>query len=237
MPIHLLKLIGKRELAKKTIEFAFHKPENFNFKPGQYGGFTLVHPEHTDAGGITRRFSLLSSPDDKYIVIATRIQDSAFKQSLEAMPVGSDIKFAGPTGNFILPEDISKPIVMIAGGIGVAPFYSMISYNTKHHPERKMTLFYGNQNPETTVLLEELLELNRMNDNFTFIPTMAETGNTWVGEKGYITHTMIRKHVPDLNAPTYYICGSPTMVTVIQELLAEMEINEDFILTEDFPGY
>ena len=76
-----------------------------------------------------------------------------------------------------------------------------------------------------------------MNDHFKFIPIMADTNSTWVGETGYITDTIIKKYVTDLSTPLYYLCGSPAMVTAIQEVLAEMDINEDNLLTEDFPGY
>lgn len=237
MPIHILKLLSKREIANNTLQLTFNKPEGFAFKPGQYGGFTLINPEESDAGGITRRFSILSTPDDPFIAIATRIQSSAYKKNLQALPIGSEIKFAGPTGNFILPDETDKPIVFIAGGIGISPFYSMICHNTRQMPERKMTLFYGNQTSQDAALLDELLALERMNANFRFVPTMANADNTWVGETGFITDSMVKKYLSDLDAPLYYICGSSAMVTAIQELLAEMEINEDNILTEDFPGY
>lgn len=237
MPIHILKLQSKREIANHTLLLTFNKPEGFTFKPGQYGGFTLINPEHTDAGGITRRFSLLSTPDDPFIAIATRIQPSAFKKNLQELPINGEIKFAGPTGNFILPDETDKPIVFIAGGIGIAPFYSMICYNTKHLPQRKMTLFYGNQASSDAAFLDELLAIERMNPNFKFIPTMANADNSWTGETGFISDTMIKKHVPNLVDPLYYLCGSPGMVTAMQELLAEMEINEDNLQTEDFPGY
>jgi len=237
MPIYTLQLQAKREVAYKTLQLSFNKPAGFHFKPGQYGGFTLINPLHSDAGGITRRFSLLSSPDDPHIVIATRIQPSAYKRSLEELPVGGEIKFAGPTGIFTLPEDTTKPVVLIAGGIGIAPFFSMICYNSKHHPERKIILFYGNQTVNDAAFLEELLAIERMNDNFVFIPTMANADETWMGETGYVNDNMIKKYVSDKESALYYICGSPVMVTAIQELLAEMGLNEDFIFTEDFPGY
>ena len=59
----------------------------------------------------------------------------------------------------------------------------------------------------------------------------------WQGETGFVTDTMIRKYVPDFRAPIYYVCGSPVMVTAIQEMLAEMDLDEERIKVEDFPGY
>jgi ferredoxin-NADP reductase len=237
MPIHQLKLIDRHEVARATIEFRFEKPANLIFKPGQYAGFTLLNPSETDAGGITRRFSLSSTPDDTHIAITTRIQSSAYKRVLNALSPSDEIKFAGPTGNFILHEDASIPAVFIAGGIGIAPFYSMIRHATKHHSPQKMILFYGNQSKADAPYLDEIIELQKNNSNFTFIPTMANPDADWKGETGFITAEIIKKNIPNLNEPIYYVCGSPAMVTTLQETLAEMEIDEDKIKTEDFPGY
>lgn len=237
MPIYKLKLTDRREIARGTLVFDFEKPAGFTFKPGQYGGFTLINPSETDVNGITRRFSLLSSPDDAQIAIATRIQTSAYKQELNRLPIGSEIKFAGPTGTFTLHEDTSTPAVFIAGGIGITPFYSMIKHAAQHHSSQKMTLFYGNQTPADAAFLHDLLTLQRDHAPFTCVATMAYPDASWQGETGFITHTLIKKYVTDLFAPVYYVCGSPAMVTSLQETLVEMGIDENKIHVEDFPGY
>jgi ferredoxin-NADP reductase len=237
MPIYKLKLLDRREIARGTLAFYFEKPEGFTFLPGQYGGFTLINPKETDASGITRRFSLMSTPDDPFIAIVTRIQQSAFKRELQTLPTQNEIKFAGPTGSFILHTDTSVPAVFIAGGIGIAPFYSMIKHAANSHSSQKMILFYGNQSEQDSAFLDELIQLPQQHTPFTCVATLANPEKNWTGETGFITHTMIRKHIPDIHAPIYYICGSPVMVTTLQELLAEMGIDEDKIKVEDFPGY
>lgn len=237
MPIHILKLIAKHEVARDTLVLTFEKPNGLTFKPGQYAGFTLINPSETDAKGITRRFSLLSTPDEATIAIATRIQPSAYKRVLSALPLNSEIKFAGPTGAFILHEDLTTPAVLIAGGIGVTPFYSMLKHAKQHQSTQDLHLFYGNQTPTDSAFLPELLQLQQDNPHFTFTPTMANPDADWRGETGFITHTMIKKYIPDINVPIYYVCGSPVMVTAIQEMLAEMGIDEEKIKVEDFPGY
>lgn len=237
MPIHQLKLIERREVARDTIEFVFEKPTGLTFIPGQYAGFTLINPSETDAGGITRRFSLLSSPNDTHIRFATRIQNSAYKRVLNSLAMGDMIKFAGPTGNFILHEDATIPAVFIAGGIGVTPFYSMIQHAKEQHSEQSLFLFYGNQNLNEASYMNEITQLQKQNSHFHFIPTFAHPHETWQGETGFITHTMIKKYISDLDIPYFYICGSPAMVTALQETLVEMGISDNKIKVEDFPGY
>ncbi len=238
MAIHQLKLIGRREIARNTTEFKFNKPANFTFIPGQYAGFTLINPGVTDVRGVTRRFSLANIPDDDFIAIALRIiEPSAYKRLLNQLVIGDEIKFAGPTGNFILPNETNTPVILIAGGIGITPFYSMIREASKYKSPRDITLFYGNQTREESAYLDELYTLQKENPHFNFIPTLAVPDDHWQGETGFISDIMIRKYVPDLQKPFYYVCGSSVMVTTLQETLAEMGINEDNIKVEDFPGY
>lgn len=237
MPIYTLKLQAKRDIARNTILFAFEKPPNFTFIPGQYGGFTLTTPAAGQPGSNTRRFSLLCSPNDTTINIGTRIQPSSFKNALLELPIGGDIKFAGPTGNFILHSDATVPAVLIAGGIGIAPFYSMIKHATETKSPQPIYLFYGNNTLQDAALIDELNGFAKQNPNLTLIHVLAHPEADWQGETGYITHTVIKKYIRDLNQPIYYVCGAPAMVTALQETLVEMDIDEDRIKVEDFPGY
>lgn len=237
MPIYKLKLIKQETIANQTILFTFEKPEGFQFQAGQYGGFTLINPEFTDDHGITRRFSLISAPDDPSLCIATRIQTSAFKRNLQNMQPGQEIKFAGPTGNFILHEDPAIPAVLIAGGIGLAPFYSMIKHTLVHQPQRKIHLFYGNQTLADSALMNELNKLAENHPHFTFTPALANPHPEWEGESGFITDSMLAKYIADLDQPIYYVCGSPAMVAAMQQTLQDLQIPGERVKVEDFPGY
>ncbi len=67
-------------------------------------------------------------------MIATRMRDTAFKRVLAKMPAGSPVQMEGPSGNLVLPNDASRPVVLLAGGIGITPFRSMVvgRQRTKH---------------------------------------------------------------------------------------------------------
>ncbi len=237
MPIYTVKLIDRYEVAVGTKVFVFEKPENFKFKAGQYGGFTLINPTESDANGHTRRFSLLNSPDEDYLAIAARIQATPYKRHLDQLPIGGEIKLAGPVGTFVLHDDVDVPAVMIAGGIGITPFYSMIAHAYAHQIPQPLCLFYGNTTLENTAFLPDLRHFAADNPHFHLIPTLDKAPADWSDETGFITPAMITRHVPDIHAPIYYVCGSPKMVGGIQTMLIDMAIQPDKIRVEDFPGY
>jgi ferredoxin-NADP reductase len=238
MPIYKLTLLERKEIAKGTVVFVFSKPDNFTYIPGQHGGFTLLSLLKTNPAGSTRRFSLLSAPQDEHIAIATRIQSSEYKRVLNELALGSEVKFTGPAGVFTLHETESTPAVFIAGGIGITPFHSMIRHVLHHQKSpQKMYLFYGNQTSEESAFLKEFFTLQSQYPQFIFVPTMVAKNPDWQGETGFITNSMIKKYVDNLSLPFFYICGSPMMVKALQETLIEMDIPIEKIKVEDFPGY
>lgn len=236
MPIYTVKLVNRNTVATDTLQFDFEKPDGFNYLAGQYGGFNLINPSETDEKGTNRRFTLCSAPNEDLLSVVTRVQTSAFKKVLSTMPIGDEIKLVGPSGKFVLNEDNNQPVVFIAGGIGIAPFYSMLKDLVAQKSPRQVTLLYGNESLETAAYLNELNALSEQIP-LTVINTLSNPPSTWAEEKGYITHTMIKKYVSDITKPMFYVCGTPAMVTTMHETLQEMDIPEEHIQVEDFPGY
>lgn len=235
MPIYQLPLISHKTVARQTIEYIFEKPSNFHFIPGQYGGFTLINKETNMP--VTRRFSLLSAPDESVIRMTTRIQPSPFKDALIALQPGDTIKFAGPTGAFTLHDDISVPAIFIAGGIGITPFYSMINHAKHLRSQRPMTLFYGNNTALDAAYFDELTHYANEHASFSFFPIFQNPEPTWQGEKGVITASLIDNCIDCKQKAIFYVCGSPAMVQAIQRALIELDISTENIKSEDFPGY
>ena len=238
MPIYTLKLLDKREIAHQTYIFIFSKPDHFTFIPGQYAGFTLPILLKTQPTNSTRRFSLLSTPQDEHLVIATRMQPSSYKQALIELPIGSEVKCAGPSGNFVLHADTHIPAVLIAGGIGITPFYSMIQSNFEQSITRPIYLFYANRTLSEAAFLTTLSSWQKEHAQFNFIPILTDSIPTnWQGESGFLSYDMLKKYIEDLTQPVFYICGSPTMVQSVQTTLLELDILPEKIKIEDFPGY
>jgi len=246
-PVHSLKLKARSDVAERTLEFRFEKPPGMTFKSGQFMDLTLIDPPETDAEGNTRGFSINSAPDDPDLMFTTRLRDTAFKRVLQRLPLGTEIKVEGPFGNLTLHNDTSRPAVLLAGGIGITPFRSIVRRAAHEKLPHRIFLFYANRRPEDAPFLDELRRLARDNPNFTFIPTMTQMSSShlpWQGETGYVDHEMILRHLksgtPPVNPPArpiYYIAGPPPMVAALHTMLNKSGVDDDDIRTEDFSGY
>ena len=117
-PGFLCKLKDRREVAEGTIAFWFEKPSGWTFTAGQYLDMTLLEPPETDSEGNVRSFSIASAPHEEFLMVATRMRDTAFKRVLRAMPFGTAVKIEGPSGDLILQNNSTRAAVFLAGGIG-----------------------------------------------------------------------------------------------------------------------
>jgi ferredoxin-NADP reductase len=233
-----IKLIGKEIVANDTMAFHWERPDGFEFSAGQNGDFTLLNPPETDEEGNKRTFSFVSEPSEKNLVTATRLRDTAFKRSLKNLPIGTKVRLDGPYGDFRLHKNPDKPAVFLIGGIGITPVHSIVANATKKHFPHKITLLYSNRTPEDTPFISDFNNLARLNPNFRFVSVYTKLAkNEWGGEVGHIDADMIRKYVPDISKPIYYLSGPPAMVKAMRELLVKTGVDEDNIRTEEFIGY
>jgi ferredoxin-NADP reductase len=234
------KLLSRVEVAEGTMAFRFEKPSQFDFKPGQSADVTPFNPPETDSEGNTRTFSIASSPFENQLMFATRMRDTAFKRSLKKVPLSTEVKIDPPMGSFTLHKNSAKPAVLLAGGIGITPFISIVRQADHDRLPHKLFLFYSNRRPEDAPFLETLQALEKSNPNFRLICTMtamSQSQRGWNGETGLIDKEMLSRHLTDLQGPIYYVAGPPARVAGIRKMLAGAGVDEDDIRTEDFAGY
>lgn len=232
------KLTKKELVARDTMAFHFTKPEGFAFRAGQFADITLIEPPETDVEGNTRGFSIVAAPYEPELVFATRLRDTAFKRVLRNLPVGSEVKLDAPYGDFTLHKTETTPAVFLIGGIGITPVRSMIAQATHDQTAHKITLLHANRTLEDAPCQDEFERLAKENPNFTYLPVLTESApNDWHGERGRIDEAMLRRHIPNLYAPIYYLSGPEGMVKAMRQLLVGIGVNEDNIKTEEFAGY
>ncbi|MGH9864626.1 MAG: FAD-dependent oxidoreductase [Candidatus Acidiferrales bacterium] len=235
-----MKLKERKEIANGTMAFLMEKPAGFDFKPGQAMEVKLENPPETDAEGNSRAFSIASAPHEKDVMFATRMRDTAMKNSLKKIPLGTELQVDGPWGDLKLHTRATRPGVFLAGGIGITPFRSIVLDAAKNKLPHKLWLFYSNRRPEDAAFLEELGRAEKENSNFKMIATMTEmekSSRPWHGKTGFVDKAMLSDAIGDLSAPIYYIAGPGAMLNAMKKMLLEAGVNEDDVRAEEFAGY
>lgn len=235
-----LRLKERKEIGNGILAFSFDYPQGFNHRLGQYMEWTLPLGELDDRGN-RRYFSIASSPTESELLIAARFypKSSRYKQVMAAMEAGDSIVAAELSGDFVLPSDPTVPLVFVAGGIGIAPFRSMLKYLADSDEKRDIVLLYSNSTADQIVFEDVLTEAQRKAGLKTVYTLTDESKlpKGWTGETGYIDESMIRRTVPDFDKRVYFISGSPGMVETVKKTLRTCGVRRRNIRSDYFPGY
>lgn len=236
---YFFPLLSRREIASGTIEFALDaRGSDFVFRAGQWVDITLINPQFPDEDSNTRAFSMASSPrDTQSVLFAMRIGKSAYKRSLMALPLSTQMKISRASGSFVLHEDCSRPVVFLIGGIGITPVRSMVEWVVNEKKSHKIFLFYTNRTPSEVAYFDDFQKWKQSID-LQFIPTITDSEDpTWKYERGRIDRAMLERHLENISKPFFYIAGPPDMVLGMWQMLHTMDVADEDIKTEEFSGY
>jgi len=224
-----LKLIKKIQETEGVISFVFEPAEELTWKAGQFLHYVLHH-EPTDDRGSDRWFTVSSAPFEKHIQITTRLTNdsgSTFKNELQKLEIGkSQMEISFLEGDFVL-VDPNLDYVFVAGGIGITPFHSIIKQLNYEKKPINVTLLYANHD-ENIVFKSELEEIAKVNPNFKI---------HYVFSPDHVDEAKIKEVVRDIEKPIYFVSGPEPMVDGLIEMLKGMNIKEDHIKGDWFPGY
>lgn len=223
-----LTLIRKKEEASNVESFIFNSAEPVEWKAGQFLHCILEH-EPMDNRGEERWFTIASAPFEKELMITTRIakeKGSSFKAALNALQIGETIEMPEIDGDFIV-EDPTQTYVFIAGGIGITPFHSILKEADHAGVKLNATLLYGNRD-DGIAYKEELEGFARSNPNLVIHHVIAPQ---------MIDENLIKKIVPDLQKPIFYVSGPEPMVESLGDVLKAMGVPMDHLKQDYFPGY
>jgi ferredoxin-NADP reductase len=234
---HVLEFVEVKAIAPRTVEVVMRPIRRFTFTPGQYLELSLPHAK-VDARGMRRTFSIASGPEDEYVRFGLTVSDpgSSFKQALINLKKGDVVRSTRLGGDFTLPTNANTPLLLIAGGIGITPFRSMLDDLVRRKETRDIVLIYGARSEESLVY-GELIESAKRTLKLECIPVISEATPSWGGEAGIITVDTISRHVPDITTRKIYISGPSLMVEGLHDQLIKSGIKRNHIVKDYFSGY
>ena len=193
--------------------------KKLSFLPGQYANLEVPGTTHH------RAYSYSSMPQDGKVSFLIRNVPGGLMSGWlrETAKPGDSVKLAGPLGSFYL-RDVVRPILMLAGGTGLAPFLAMldriVAAGGSPHP---IHLIYGVNTDADLVELDRLSEFAQQLSNFSCDLVVVDAGSAQP-KKGYVTHHITPALLHDGNVDIY-LCGPPPMVEAAAHYLKERDIH------------
>jgi ferredoxin-NADP reductase len=212
-----LTFIKKRHEYDDVHSFFFKPSQELPFLSGQNA--RIILPGLPD-GENRRSLSFASTPQDGHIMFSTHVRSgSAFKKTLSELKEGDTVDLVKLKGHMTLPKHEKTPVVLIAGGIGITPFRSMLLDIHERNLPTEAVLFHVSK---SGYLYEE---------DFKGLPFEQHRIRRPEIEK---TLASVTEKYPDAE---YYIAGPPGFSEALRGLLKEKQIEESHIHATDFSGY
>lgn len=238
-----------------TITIHFAQPEQqLNYLSGQF--ITLI--SEIEGKEERRSYSLCSSPEiDKNLsVTVKRVKGGKMSNYLnDKIKVGDKLLALSPLGNFKFePENIQRHIVLIGGGSGITPLFSIIKSVLIKEPASIVSLIYVNSNRENTIFYQQLEQWHsEFSSRFRIVYYWSDVAKREQLKAGFWKRIFKKKdvyghrinsvrletilndlHIKKSSNTEFYICGAQGLMEIATMTLQKMEFSKDVIRKENF---
>ena len=222
-----LTFARKEHIVGDVYSFIFECSQPLTWHAGQHGLIELKLPN----GKISRRmFSLSSAPAESVVTITTHWrgeQASDYKKALWNLRRGDKARIRGPVGPVYI-RDLTTQNVLIAGGIGITPFHSIIKDAFIKNHDLNATLLFANSDVSTVIFKNELEKLSRK---------LRHVNIQYIINPAKVTEKDILLANADTSSGMYFLSGPPKMIRAYKKLLKNMDIPRGRIKSDLFVGY
>lgn len=210
-------------------------PRGFNvpdFHAGQIAWLSI----RTSPFSISKNpFSISSSVENKERLEFTIKELGDLTSTIKDLTIGETVYVEGPFGSFNIREKGINGMVLLVGGIGVAPALSIIRTMADANDQRPVYLFYADQNPSRLVCREELEMLDRKMPNFHLIYVFEDRRDHSDAYHGFITTDILDKELPmERKHYHYFICGPLPMIEAMENHLMALHIPDGHVQSERY---
>jgi ferredoxin-NADP reductase len=214
--------VRRQKIGSNIWEFFVRPHGQLAYLPGQYIHVTI---DTIDTyRGPQRAFTLTSLPSDELLSFAVKFpsKHSAYKATLLSLETGDKLRVGHSLGDMVLPRDARRPLVLVAGGLGVASFISIIKWLTKQGQQRPIKLMYAHKPAE-----------NLFESSIAACPGLVT--EHFVSPK----HMTVADVTADQSNETlYFISGSESFTLAFRDaLLHEQGVSSTNIAYDYFDGY
>lgn len=218
---------NKQLVVGDVYSYTFIAKSQLTWQAGQHGMLEIKLPNGKTA---RRMFSLSSAPTESRVTVTTHWQgekSSDYKRALWNLQPSDTAKMRGPVGPMYIRDPAAK-YVLIAGGIGITPFRSILVEAVSQHPSLHATLLYATRDEDTIAFRDELDSLSK---------ELANVSINYITSPQTIDEQVIVQASKDLSDTMYYLSGPPSMVKNYKRRLRKMGVFRNQIKSDPFMGY
>ncbi len=205
-------------------------------KAGQHVDVRLTAEDGYQA---QRSYSIASAPEDGQLaLVVERLEDGEVSPYLtDELRVGDRLELRGPIGGWFTWEAREGgPLLLVAGGSGIAPLMAMIRHRAAAQSDASCRLLYSSRSREETIFAEELDRLAAQDAALEVIHTLTRSQPAdWTGYSRRIDREMLEEVAPSPEQRALaFICGPTPLVETVATVLVELGHDPARVKTERF---
>ena len=213
------------EVRKKTEDvslFRVSTPVSLSYKPGQFFMVSVW-----GAGEVP--ISTASLCEDGRVVEFCVRRAGAVTGAIHCLREGGGLWLRGPYGNgFAFERKTNEDVLIVAGGIGIAPLRPIIHMSKKDGPAGRVMLLYGSKTPQDVVFMDEVQGWK--SKGIDVVLTVDRANSDWKGHVGLVTD-LWHKVQADFSRAAAYICGPEIMIKSAMRDLSLFGMADEKIIT------
>jgi len=225
------RVIGQDQLTTDIVRLRVQLDESLPFKAGQFANISI-----DSLPGVSRSYSFATpvQADAQVSFFVRKVPGGQFSSLInDSNVLGQAMTVEGPMGDFWLrPAD--APLMLIAGGSGLAPILAMLRDALDNGVNRRVTLLFGARRETDLYALDVIKDLaSQWPSLFRFVPVLSEepAGSDWQGLRGLVTEQIASLLESGAHA---YLCGPPAMIDKAVGLLTEQGVPREHIHADRF---
>lgn len=217
-----------------TVRISFRVIDNtvFRFRPGQFIGIQA----DVEGFGIRRTpYCIVSPPNEErtFQLLIRLVPEGPLSYYLGDLEIGDVIAFRGPLGRSMIPKTNDEELVLLATGVGVGPFVSLVHVLADQGYERPVRMYWGLRLETDICLLDQLDALAAGYDPFSYEISLSEPPPDWTGLRGRITRS-VPPLLDTLGGKRYYLVGNGAMIEELSTALSDLGVDRTHIYEEAF---
>ena len=208
-------------------------PEWSGHLPGQHVDVRLTADDGYQA---QRSYSIASAPHRSVIELTVEelVEGEVSSYLTQVVLPGDQFELRGPIGGyFTWTAELGGPLLLVAGGSGIAPLMSMLRYRQDVGSDVPTRLLYSSRSYDEVIYREEL---SRPAEGVEIVQTLTRgQPSGWTGFARRIDRAMLEEVAwPADASPLAYVCGPTGLVESVANLLVELGYAPTWVRTERF---